>query len=49
MARSALEYEEKPIVQSIWNFDLNEKRIPEWFEMFNRFCVLIVDNDEDIE
>lgn len=42
MARSILECEEIPIVKLIWDFDLNDKRIPEWFEMFSRFCVTII-------
>ena len=42
MARSILEYEERPIVKLIWGFDLNVERIPEWFDMFRSFCVIYI-------
>ena len=42
MARSILEYEERPIVKLIWGFDLNVERIPEWFDMFRSFCVIFI-------
>ena len=40
MSRLYLEEEENPIVDLIWNFDLNDERISDWFNRFIRLCVI---------
>lgn len=37
MSRSLLEIEERPILERIWNLDLQFEKIPEWFSQFGRF------------